>query len=250
MAWTDSHAHLQYDGVGLDAVARAAEAGVTRIVCIGTDATTSRQAVELAEGLGGGIFATVGLHPHDAREGVSSLDGQWDSERVVAVGECGLDYHYDHSPRDQQRAVFAAQVGMAHARGLALVIHTREAWDDTLAILRAEGTPSRTIVHCFSGGPQEAERCLELGCHLSFSGILTFRNAGEVRAAAASCPLERLLIETDAPFLSPVPHRGRPNEPAWVPLVGAAVALAKDLPVAAVEEASWANASRVFGLPA
>jgi TatD DNase family protein len=249
MVWTDSHAHLQFDGVGLSAIERAREAGVTRMVCIGTDAATSAQAAELASGAAGpGIWSTVGLHPHDASVGVDSLDELWDAPRVVAVGECGLDYHYDHSPRDVQRQAFAAQVGIAHARQLALVIHTRDAWDDTLSILASEGVPARTVVHCFTGGAAEAERCLALGASLSFSGIVTFNNAVEVREAAACCPLERVLVETDAPFLAPVPHRGRPNEPSLVPLVGAAVAAAKGVAVTEVERASWDNAALLFGL--
>jgi TatD DNase family protein len=250
VAWTDSHAHLQYDGVGVEAIGRAADAGVTRIVCIGTDAVTSSEAIETARRGHDrvGIWATVGLHPHDASNGVDALGALWDQPEVVAVGECGLDYHYDRSPRDRQRAAFAAQVNVARERDLALVVHTREAWEDTLAILRAEGVPERTILHCFSGGPDEARRCLELGAALSFSGIVSFRNADDVREAAALCPLDRLLVETDAPFLAPVPHRGRTNEPAFVPLVGGAVAAARGTPVEAVEEASWANAERLFRL--
>jgi TatD DNase family protein len=248
VAWTDSHAHLQYDGVGQEAIERARSAGVTRIVCIGTDAVTSAEAVVLARQAGPGIWATVGLHPHEASEGIATLDGLWDEPGVVAVGECGLDYHYDHSPRADQRAAFAAQVNIARQRDLALVVHTREAWDDTFAILESEGVPERTVLHCFSGGPDEARRCLDLGAMLSFSGIVSFRNAVEVREAAVLCPLDRLLVETDAPFLAPVPYRGQTNEPAFVTVVGAAVAQARGLAPAVVEAASWANAERVFHL--
>src|SRR5207247_8750451 len=126
-------------------------------------------------------------------------------------------------PRDVQRRVFAEQVRLAHEHRLALVVHSRSAWDDTFVVLTAEGVPDRTVFHCFTGGPAEARRALDLGAWLSFSGIVTFKNADDVREAAALCPLERLLVETDAPFLAPVPHRGRPNEPAYVALVGAAV---------------------------
>ena len=129
------------------------------------------------------------------------------------------------------------------------MIHTREAWADTFAVLEAEGVPERTVFHCFTGGPEEARRCLDLGAHLSFSGIVTFKTAGDVRAAADLCPLDRLLVETDSPYLAPVPHRGRPNQPALLPLVGAGVAAAKGVAVEAVEEASWAAAEEVFGLP-
>jgi TatD DNase family protein len=169
---------------------------------------------------------------------------------VVAVGECGLDYHYDHSPRPVQRAMFAAQVALAHEHDLPLVVHTREAWRDTFDILDAEGVPERTVFHCFTGGPEEAGACLARGGHLSFSGIVTFPSAGDVRSAAAMCPLDRALVETDSPYLAPVPHRGRPNRPALVPLVGAAVAEAMGADVDAVAEATWANAERVYGLPA
>jgi TatD DNase family protein len=167
---------------------------------------------------------------------------------VVAVGECGLDYHYDYSPRAVQREVFAAQVALAHSCRLALVIHTREAWDDTWAILTAEGVPDRTVFHCFTGGAGEARRALDLGAALSFSGIVTFRSADEIRAAAALCPLDRMLVETDSPFLAPVPFRGRPNSPALVPVVGAAVAAARHVEVSVVEEATWVNAERLFQL--
>jgi TatD DNase family protein len=167
----------------------------------------------------------------------------------VGVGECGLDYHYDHSPRDVQRQAFAAQVRWSVERDLPLVVHTRQAWDDTFDILRSEGPPSQWVLHCFSGGPAEAERGLDMGAVLSFSGIVTFKAADEVRAAAAVCPLDRLLIETDSPYLAPVPHRGRTNSPALVPVVGAAVAAVRGVEPAVIEKATWANTSAVFRLP-
>ena len=138
------------------------------------------------------------------------------------MGECGLDYHYDHSPRAVQRAILRRPDGLAHEHDLALVIHTREAWDDTFAVLDAEGVPERTVFHCFTGGPDEAQACLDRGGYLSFSGIVTFRRPTTCAAAAALCPLDRALVETDSPYLAPVPHRGRPNRPALVPVVGAA----------------------------
>jgi len=194
----------------------------------------------------------VGMHPHEARHGLDGLAGLLDDPAnaglVVAVGECGLDYYYEHSPRDAQRAMFAAQIGMAHERGLPLVIHTRDAWEDTFEVLDAEGVPERTVLHCFTGGPDEARSCLDRGAHLSFSGIVTFKAAADVRAAAALCPLDRVLVETDSPYLAPVPHRGRPNNPAFVPLVGAAVADAMGVTVDAVARASWDNATTVYGL--
>jgi TatD DNase family protein len=147
-----------------------------------------------------------------------------------------------------QREVFAAQIRLAHQRSLPLVIHTREAWDDTFAILDTEGIPDHTVFHCFTGGPDEAARSLERGAYLSFSGIVTFPSAPELRDAAALCPLDRLLVETDSPYLAPVPHRGRKNRPEHVVVVGAAVAEVKGVSVDELAEATWANAERFYGL--
>ena len=274
--WTDSHCHLQDepDPAATLALARAARVG--RVVCVGTDAASSRRAVILASELSGDqapapsmgyaqapgardieVWATVGLHPHDARAGLSSVIELLDElsageglrrSRVVAIGECGLDYHYDNSPRDVQRDVFAAQVGLANRHNLALVIHTREAWDDTLSILEHEGVPERTIFHCFTGGEQEARRCLRIGGLLSFSGIVTFANAVELRQVVTHCPLDCLLIETDSPFLTPVPHRGRRNSPSNVTVVGNAVGLLKGFEPEVLAAVSWMNAEKAFGL--
>ncbi|MDP8953881.1 MAG: TatD family hydrolase [Actinomycetota bacterium] len=246
--WTDSHCHLPAGAEGTAAIAEAVAAGVRRLVNVGTDAASSRIAVEVARAHDG-VWATAGVHPHDASGGLDGIAELLAEPEVVAVGECGLDYHYDHSPRPAQRQVFAAQVGLAQAHGLALVIHTRDAWDDTFAVLAAEGTPSRTVFHCFTGGPAEAERALATGAVLSFSGIVGFKGASAVRAAAAVCPVERLTVETDSPYLAPVPHRGKANRPAWVPLVGGAVATAKEVAVEVIEEASSATAARLFALP-
>ncbi|MCD9623497.1 TatD family hydrolase [Rhabdothermincola salaria] len=253
LRWTDDHCHL---ALGADGGAGAAEqvgearaAGVERLITVGTDLDGSRGAIASARAHDG-VWATAGVHPHDASQGLDGIEALLAEPEVVAVGECGLDYHYDHSPRDTQRAVFAAQVALAHAHDLALVVHTREAWADTFAVLEAEGLPERTVIHCFTGGPDEARRCLDLGAHLSFSGIVTFKGAPEVREAAVLCPLDRLLVETDSPYLAPVPHRGRPNRPALVPLVGEAVAAARGVATAAVAEATWANAERVYHLGA
>jgi len=246
--WTDNHCHLPDDLD--DAAAQMAEAraaGVERVVTVGTTVAHSRAAIAAARALDG-VWATAGVHPHDAKDGLDGLVELLSEPEVVAVGECGLDYHYDYSPRDVQREVFAAQIRLAHEQGLALVIHTREAWEDTFAILAAEGVPARTVFHCFTGGPAEADRALATGAWLSLSGIVTFPSAGEVRAAAERCPLDRLLVETDAPYLAPAPHRGRPNRPAWVPEVGAAVAAAKGVPASVVAEASWQAASAVYGI--
>lgn len=246
--WTDSHCHIPPGDEGASVITEAAAAGVTRLVNVGTDAQSSRTAIDVAREHSG-VWATVGVHPHDAKGGLDGVAELLAAPEVVAVGECGLDYHYDHSPRPAQRRVFAAQVGLALEHGLALVIHSRDAWDDTFAVLDAEGTPARTVFHCFTGGPAEAERALATGAVLSFSGIVTFKGAAELREAAASCPPDRFMVETDSPFLAPVPHRGTDNRPAWVPLVGAAVAAARGEEPAVVEEATSVNAARLFRLP-
>jgi TatD DNase family protein len=249
LRWTDDHCHLPTDPAEAgDLVVDAQAAGVDRLVTVGTDLASSQASISTARAHPGTVFATVGLHPHDAEQGLEGIEVLLAEPEVVAVGECGLDYHYDHSPRDVQRDVFAAQIELAHAHALALVIHTREAWDDTFDVLAAAGVPERTVFHCFSGGAAEADRCLGLGAHLSFSGIVTFPSAHDVRAAAAMCPLDRLLVETDAPFLTPVPHRGQPNRPALVTLVGAAVAEATSVPVEEIAAVTWANADALFGL--
>jgi TatD DNase family protein len=247
LRWTDDHCHLPDDGTAADVVAAARAAGVERLVHVGVDVITSRAGLALAEALEG-VWAVAGVHPHEARHGIDGLEALLDHPACVAVGEAGLDFHYDHSPRDAQREVFAAQVALANERDLPLVIHTREAWAETFDVLDAEGTPARTVFHCFTGGAEEARACLDRGAHLSFSGIVTFPSATDVRAAAALCPLDRLLVETDSPYLAPVPNRGRPNQPAWVPLVGAGVAEAGGHDVAEVARATWDNAARVYGL--
>jgi TatD DNase family protein len=244
ITWDDSHCHLDPDSAG-DRVAEARAAGVARIVNVGTDVDDSRTAIETAQRFDS-VWTTAGVHPHEASRGIDGLERLLSAPEVVAVGECGLDYHYDHSPRAVQRQVFAAQIVLAHAHNLALVIHTREAWDDTFAILSSEGVPARTVFHCFTGGPGDAERALALGACLSFSGIVTFRNASEVQEAAAMAPLDRVLVETDAPYLAPVPHRGQRNRPSWVVDVALALAAIRDTTPAELAEALRDNAERVF----
>jgi len=246
--WTDDHCHLPDDTVAAaELVDDARAAGVERMITVGTEVEHSRAAIAVARTLDG-VWATAGVHPHDAKDGLDGLEALLDEPEVVAVGECGLDYHYDHSPRDVQREVFAAQIRLAHQHRLPLVIHTREAWDDTFAILDAETVPPRTVFHCFSGGPTEADRALALGAYLSFAGVVTFPKADDLRAAVRRCPLDHLLVETDSPYLAPVPHRGKANRPALVAVVGASIAETRGIPAEAVAEATWENAEILFGL--
>lgn len=247
--WVDSHCHLPDDPAEAAGVLdRARAAGVAWVVCVGTDLASSRRAVAHAEAHDD-VYATVGLHPHDA----SRLADEWDElralaehPRVVAVGEAGFDLHYEHSPRDAQADAFRAQVQLAHELDRALVVHTREAWDATFALLDELGTPDRTVFHCFTGGVAEAEQVLARGAFVSFSGIVSFKNANDVRAAAQIVPATRALVETDAPYLAPVPHRGRPNESAFVALVGAAVADATSRSESTVAASTAAVAAAVF----
>lgn len=246
--WTDTHCHTQEQMVetGSDELLqRAREAGVQRFIVIGTDATTSQQAIDIAA-KHNDVWATVGLHPHDATKGVHTIAPLATSPRVVGIGECGLDYYYEHSPRDIQMPAFAEQIALAKEHNLSLVIHTRDAWEDTFNVLDSEGMPENTIIHCFSGGPDEARACLDRGAYLSFSGIVTFKNATDLREAAKICPLDRLLVETDSPFLAPVPHRGRPNEPAHVGIVGTSIADLRGHDVVDFASITSANALRAF----
>jgi TatD DNase family protein len=258
VTWVDSHCHVQ-PGHGPDTlegsdevVQRAHAAGVAWMVCVGTDLETSLRAIDLA-GRHPGVRATVGLHPHDA----SKLGAEWSmleplalDEQVVGIGEAGFDLYYEYSPRDEQETAFRFQVRLAKDLDRALVIHSRDAWDDTFRVLEDEGPPARTVFHCFTGGPTEAQRALDLGAHLSFSGIVTFRNALDLRAAAAIVPDDRLLVETDSPFLTPEPYRGKPNEPALVPVIGAALAAARGIDDTTVARLTSENAARVFGVSA
>jgi TatD DNase family protein len=263
-SWVDSHCHLGWHGEGGEPAAppddaeatidRARAAGVVSMVCVGTDLETSRRAVDLA-GQHADVRATVGLHPHDA----SALGDEWDAlvalaegrlDVVVGIGEAGFDLYYEHSEPSAQEAAFRAQIELAHRLDRALVVHSRDAWDDTFRVLADAGMPRRTVFHCFTGGPDEARRALALGAFLSFSGIVSFKNADDVRAAATLVPLDRMLVETDSPYLAPVPHRGQRNEPAWVADVGAALAAALGRTTEEVAAATAQNAAVVFGHPA
>ena len=249
LRWTDNHCHLPAElDEATEVVELARVAGVERLIDVGTDLERSLAACERAAHFDG-VYATAGVHPHDARDGIAGLEALLDRPEVVAVGECGLDYYYDHSPRAEQATAFAAQIELAHRHDLTLVIHTRDAWDDTFDLLDREGVPERTVFHCFTGGPDEAQAGLERGAYLSFSGIVTFKNAPELREAAAITPADRYLVETDAPYLAPVPNRGKKNQPAWVTHVGEGVAAARGCPVELVATESWDNATALYRLP-
>jgi TatD DNase family protein len=256
----DSHAHFDRAATaeGLEAarqqLARARSQGVTQVVAIGggRGLEGNLDVLALARAVPG-VYPTIGVHPHD----VAAVPAGFCAEvermaahpQVVAVGEIGLDYHYDHSPRELQRQSFAAQLEVALRLGKPVVIHTREADDDTAALLKESGIARvGGVLHCFTSGAPLAKAALELGFDISFSGIVTFKNAEDIRQVARTVPLDRLLIETDTPYLAPVPHRGRPNEPSHVRLVCEALARAIGQSPERVAEATTANARRRFGL--
>jgi TatD DNase family protein len=257
--WMDTHCHLDpetYGGDdGVDAViARAREAGVTRMTTIGAGygAQTFARAAAVAD-RHADVWFTAGVHPHDA----SRLDGTvlavlasaLDHPKLVALGEIGLDFHYDLSERDVQREAFRTQIRLARQRGLPIVIHDRSSGGETLRILDDEGAFSgRVLYHCFSGDRQEADAIVERGGYLSIPGIVTFKTADEMRAVAAAVPEDRLLVETDSPFLAPVPFRGKRNEPAHTAVVGSFVATLRGVDPATLAAQTTANALRFYGI--
>jgi TatD DNase family protein len=252
----DSHCHLdsQYVPKGAeDPIGRALAVGVHGFVVIGvgSDLSPARAAVALAARLSDRVGAAIGVHPHDATTlddaAYAELSRLAREQSVVAIGEIGLDYHYDHSPRDVQRAVFARLIGLAREARKPIVVHTREAKDDTLAILEAEGAREvGGVIHCFSEDVPFARRALDLGFDVSFSGIVTFKNARGVHETAAWAPLERVLVETDSPYLAPVPLRGKPCEPAYIVHTARRVAELRKISLEELAAATSANAERRF----
>jgi TatD DNase family protein len=254
MTLIDSHCHLDFpDFAGeLDAiVARAQAAGVERMITIGTRLDRAAQTVEIAERYDS-VYFTVGTHPHEAAGETATDFGAMrrfaSHPKCVGIGEAGLDYHYNFAPPDVAQRVFRGQIALARELHLPLVIHTREAEADTAAILEDEmGQGAFTaLLHCFTSSRALAETGLALGLMISFSGVVTFKNSGELRAIAHDVPLDRILVETDAPYLAPVPHRGKRNEPAFVAATARAVAEAKGIAPEALAAATRANTLRVF----
>ena len=247
----DTHAHLDALDDAPQALARAREARVGRVITIGTTLDSCRAALELAE-RDEGVFVSLGLHPHEAGAAtaadVDELATLLDHPRAVAVGETGLDYFRDYAPHDRQLDLFRAQAGLAAAAGKPLVVHTRSADDETVAVLTELPEDTRVVLHCFSSlrllGP-----ALERGWYVSFAGNVTYPKATELRTAAARVPADRILAETDSPYLSPQPVRGRPNEPANVVHTLATLAEARGEDPADLERAIDANATVAFGLP-
>lgn len=256
VSFVDSHCHVgeaEYDADRDAVMARARTAGVRQFVVAAAGGTveTNLRALDLAE-READCYAVIGVHPHDAKLVDDALLEQirvWARRpRVVGIGETGLDYHYDHSPRERQIAEFRRSAALARKASLPLVIHSRCAAEETLEVLREEQVES-AVMHCFTYGPEVARRVAALGLYVSFSGIVTFRNAGDVREAARLVPLDRLLVETDCPYLSPEPKRGGRNEPARIADVVRGLAAALGLPAEEVGERTAENARRLFALP-
>ena len=256
----DSHAHLdgeEFDADREEVIQRARDAGVRVILNVGTGDPHSgdlERAVELAE-KHEGLFAAIGTHPHDAKLYDDAADHKIRalvkrSSRVIAWGEIGLDFHYDNSPRDVQMQVFRHQLRSARELDLPVIIHTREAESETIEILKAEwdGSARAGIMHCFSGSLELAQAAVDLGFFISFSGIVTFKKAQDLRAVAGAMPLERLLIETDCPFLAPVPYRGKRNEPAFVVEVAKCLAELRGTTLETMSETTAANFCRALNV--
>lgn len=253
----DTHTHIQMRQFAADrasVIASAFVAGVTRMLVPGIDVETSRDAIALGQAHPGQIFAAVGTHPHDATtltpQALAAERELSGSPGVVAIGEIGLDYYRNLSPREVQREVLVAQFELARERNLAVILHNRDSHQDMVELLRSHGNGLRGVFHCFIGDRDMARDALDLGFYLSFAGPLTFPKNSELREVAAWAPLDRILVETDSPYLTPPPFRGKRNEPRHVALVARSLAEARGLPVEEVAAATTANAVALLGLTA
>ena len=254
MPYIDTHCHLDhhFDLSAAEQVRRARDAGVTTMITVGTDMASSLQSLETARRFDG-VHAAVGIHPNDAMEAtprvLEVIEGLAADPACVAVGETGLDYYRDYTTPAQQDASFRAHIDIAKRTDRALVIHCRDAWADVLRVLDEEGPPERVVLHCFSGDVEVVGTCSERGFFTSFAGNVTFKNAGALREAAAAVPRHLLLTETDSPYLTPHPHRGRANDPSYVVLTLRTLSELHAVPEQELADLVAANAARAFALP-
>ena len=251
----DSHAHVhdkQYADDRAAMLQRAKDAGVGQILTVGCDLADTERALQSAREFG--LYASAGVHPHEAIDAPEDLEAAFapylSDERVVAIGETGLDYYYDHSPRDVQREVLRKQLRIARAHGKPVIFHHRDAYDDFVAILREEfAPPMRGVIHCFTGDTEQAKTYVgEFGLMLGIGGVLTFKTAQGLRDAVAAVGLDHLILETDCPYLAPVPHRGKRNEPAFISETARKIAEVLDVSYERVCAVTTENAQRLFGL--
>lgn len=255
LQWIDSHAHLDFDRFDTDreeVIQRAIERGVHKIISIGTHIASSQRAIKLAEQYPDFIYASAGFHPlymdDDHSQGWAQLKDLIQHPSVVGVGETGLDYFYDKTPPEQQRHSFREHLKLSNHYQKPVIIHIRDAFDDAYRIIAEEGVTAGGVVHCFTGGPKECQKAIDLGLYVSISGIATFKSAKELREAVRQIPLNRLLLETDAPFLAPTPHRGKRNEPSYVVDTAHCVAELKQIRLAHLAQATYTNTLALFSL--
>lgn len=253
--WVDTHAHIAGDEFAddvADVVRRATEAGVWRVVCVADTLDSAQRTISLARQYNQ-VLATAGVHPHQAstvnEHALHTLEQLIQDEHICAVGEIGLDFYYDFSPRDVQRNAFRQQIRLAKAADLPVIVHSREAEHAVLDILEEENA-TKGVLHCYWGDARGAERAIEMGFHIGVGGPITFKKTDDLRDIIERLPLERLIIETDAPYLAPVPYRGKRNEPAYVVQVGHRLAQLMNRSVEEIAEMTTANACRLFGIDA
>jgi len=248
----DSHCHIHdaaYDSDRTQIINNARKNNIKAMVTIGCDIETSlrAQAVSLVHP---DIFYTVGIHPHEAQKAPSNylniLRPLALHPRCIGIGECGLDYYYEHSPKDTQRKIFHEHIQLSLEMNKTLIVHVRDAWDECIQIIKSYSSKPTVLIHCFTGNATQAQQFVDLGCFISISGIVTFANAKDLQEAVQIIPLEQIMIETDAPYLAPIPNRGKRNEPAWVSLVAQKIAELKQLEFSHLEKIIIANFQKIF----
>jgi TatD DNase family protein len=254
---SDTHCHLEMLGDPKEVeeiIARARETGLVLMVTIGTDLPSSQKASDYAQNYPD-VYATVGMHPHEVKTVTPEIFDQFrelirKNSKIRGIGETGLDFYYDHSPREAQRSSFAGHIQLAKETGLPVIVHSRNAAEETIEILKKENAAEAGgIIHCFTENLDMARKAIEMNFMISFSGIITFKNSTDLQEAAAQIPLDKILIETDAPFLSPIPFRGKKNEPMRVKQVAEKIAEIKKIPLEEVEWVTTQNAKKIYGIP-
>lgn len=246
----DTHAHFASVEQARTQVDEAKNQGVGLVIAVASDLASSKTALEIANSVTG-IEASVGIHPHEASKDqgkISEIEELATENEVVAIGECGLDYHYMHSPKETQKQVFLSQIGIAKQLNKPLIVHSRESMKDVLAILRNEDIPEAgCVLHCFSGDLNQAQEAISLGCYLAFGGTITFKNSSAAEVAT-QVPLSKIVLETDSPYLTPEPYRGKPNKPSYLPLIAHRLAKLKKIDFDQVCSKTTANANKLFSL--